>query len=65
MEMNRLEDRNRIKAEIADEVEEQREEFQQQYQRQMEEYNAAMAGYKKQLKAKVLFDSALGLAGAG
>lgn len=46
---------NKLKAEIADEVEEEKEEFQYKYDIQMGEYETILAKYKQQLKAKVLY----------
>lgn len=53
-ETSKIEDKNRIKAEISDEVEEQREDYQQKFIKLKSDYDAALAKYKQQLKAKVI-----------
>jgi len=54
VETNKVEDKNRIKMEIADEVEERREQYQQTYTTLMAEYETSLINYKEQLKTKVL-----------
>lgn len=54
VETNKIEDKNRIRAEISDEVEEQREDYEQTYRKLKSEYDEALTKYKQQLKQKVV-----------
>lgn len=56
-ETNKVGDKNRIKAEMSDEVQELREEHEQGYQKRKLEYDDAMIRYKQQVKAKVRADN--------
>lgn len=53
METNRIADKNRIKADIADEIEEMRQEHELQYETRKQEYDDSLIKYKELVKLKV------------